>query len=631
MPAFLVGDSRLGGIGSTISAWESLHVRGYDVQSIALFQEDRYENAKYLKDYFAERDVHLFAVQPPPEQASSLEQDTENMRLYYQDSVKSAAVTSFADTFLKAHDSRIADLKSMPDRTMEAIWHPFMQHTERNADSLVVMDSAHDDFFQTYSKEAQKAAAVPSAKEMSLLNPAFDGSASWWTQGLGHGNPKLALSAAYAAGRYGHVMFANAVHQPALQLAETLIERMDNPRLGKVFYTDNGSTGMEVAVKMALRASSQHYGWRPDDKIEILGLIGSYHGDTIGTMDCSEPSIYNQKVEWYKGRGYWLDFPQVRMRAGQWFVEPPEQLSDRLGKPKDFVHLKDVFDLKSRQDDAKRYRSYLQEELTRLQQEGHKFGALIMEPIILGAGGMMLVDPLFQRCLVDVVRDIDAQERSNQLDWQGMPVIFDEVFTGLYRLGRFSAASFLGVHPDIVVNAKLLTGGLLPLCTTTASQAIFEAFLSDDKSDALLHGHSYTAHAVGCTVANDSLTAMAKLESTGKWSGFVDNWRDGSSSEPGVWSMWSHSFLRDISDKKSVDYAFALGSVLAVSLKDAAGAGYASTAAIGVRDQLLNSPADDAVTIHSRVLGNVLYLMAAMTSGEKTLQAVQQTLLRAIA
>lgn len=162
--------------------------------------------------------------------------------------------------------------------------------------------------------------------------------------------------------------------------------------------------------------------------------------------------------------------------------------------------------------------------------------------------------------------------------WSGLPVIFDEVFTGLYRLGRRTSASFLGVHPDVAVNAKLLTGGLVPLCTTVASEEIFDAFSSPEKSDALLHGHSYTAHAVGCTVAVDSLKTMAKLDTDGSWDVYRADWRSSSpataeASTPDVWSVWSHGLLQDLSSTKSVESVFAIGTVLSISLRDAAGGG----------------------------------------------------------
>lgn len=637
LPVFLVGDHRLGGIGSTISAWESLHIRGYDVQSIALFAEDRYDNHAYLKDYFAERDVPSFSIPPPPEAMPSAEEDKKSMLRYYEDSSSGSGVAQFVECFLHDHDRRIADLRAMPKQATEAIWHPFMQHTERNENTIVAMDSAYGDYFSTYTKNDDARSLSIKTAEKSLVKPAFDASASWWTQGLGHGNPSLALTAAHAAGRYGHVMFAGAVHEPALTLAQTLVQRMGNPRLSKVFYTDNGSTGMEVAVKMALRAASKRNGWAPDESVEILGLIGSYHGDTIGTMDCSEPSIYNKKVEWYKGRGHWLDFPQVKMRDGQWLVDTPESLQGAIGKTRTFDSLEAVYDLEARKEDWQSYRSYLDGELSRLQKQGRKFGALIMEPVILGAGGMMLADPLFQRCLAEAVRATGQGSASSETDWQGMPVVFDEVFTGLYRLGRFSAADFLGTDPDIVVNAKLLTGGLLPLCTTTASEEIFQAFLSNDKSDALLHGHSYTAHAIGCSVANESLKTMTDLSNSEAWQNYRDDWTAPSmtaavSSSKAVvpWSMWSRSFVEAISRKSNVDYVFSIGSVFAMSLKDPSGSGYASTAATGLRDRLFaGSEAGEAV-IHSRVLGNVLYLMAAMTSAPETLREVEQTVLKAL-
>ena len=176
----------------------------------------------------------------------------------------------------------------------------------------------------------------------------------------------------------------------------------------------------------------------------------------------------------------------------------------------------------------------------------------------------------------------------NPQSWSGLPVIFDEVFTGLYRLGRPTAASFLNIDADIAVNAKLLTGGLLPLCTTVASSEIFDAFYTPDKSDALLHGHSYTAHAVGCTVAVDSLHYMSNLHATSAWDAYRRDWKaaaereplsgsssspSSSTSRPDVWSVWSSDLVRDLSYADSVDGLFALGTVLSISLRDLRGGG----------------------------------------------------------
>jgi len=208
-----------------------------------------------------------------------------------------------------------------------------------------------------------------------------------------------------------------------------------------------------------------------------------------------------------------------------------------------------------------------------------------------------------------------------------MPVIFDEVFTGLYRLGQITPSDFLQSKPDISVHAKLLTGGLLPLATTEASESIFRAFLSTEKSDALLHGHSYTAHAVGCEIANESLRTMMNMDKRGAWEAFQSDWKS-TVSVPAPrtvapWSMWSKDFVTKLSFRGDVESVLALGSVLAISLKDPAGSGYTSTAAVGLRDKLLAGPEGAAQVVHSRVLGNILYLMASITSTKQTLVQVE--------
>lgn len=160
--------------------------------------------------------------------------------------------------------------------------------------------------------------------------------------------------------------------------------------------------------------------------------------------------------------------------------------------------------------------------------------------------------------------------------------MFDEVFTGLYRLGRFSAASFLETHPDISIHAKLLTGGLLPLSVTLASESIFDAFLGYQKADALLHGHSYTAHPVGCHVANTSLKIMEELsrsvdrfDARRYWA--ADDAMDRRLSErvadTKAWSVWNKDTVVKLSLDEKVDYVIAIGTVFAIALKDDAGAG----------------------------------------------------------
>lgn len=267
-------------------------------------------------------------------------------------------------------------------------------------------------------------------------------------------------------------------------------------------------------------------------------------------------------------------------------------------------------------------------------------------------------DPLFQRALVDVVRGnphlfsgADHSIPAGEKEWSGLPVIFDEVFTGLYRLGRFSSASLLGTNPDISVHAKLLTGGLLPLCATLASESIFKVFEGDEKSDALLHGHSYTAHAVGCQVAVESLREMMSMDGTGAWDwakeagwrgseqgqrpGVPDTKRDQSEllgvsdiTQP-VWSMWPRDFVESLSQQTTkVTGVWALGSVLAISMRAEDGAGYESNAAAGLQASLREGTG--SWNAHTRVLGNVFYVMASLTTTQESIRAIQKLLLEAL-
>lgn len=391
LPIVLVADSRLGGISSSISAYESLLLRGYDIQSVLLFRDDYYQNHEYLGDFFRNKSIPLIPLPAPPAKPAQTDveaqkRDEEAMSTYYQKVSRESDILRLLEELSVKNTKRIERLEEMAERAQDLIWYPFTQHQGMSAKDITVIDSAHDDYFQTFG-------AGNSGKPESELRPTFDGSASWWTQGLGHGNPDLSLSAAYAAGRYGHVMFAGAVHEPALSLADRLLKTIDNPRFTKVFYTDNGSTGMEVAIKMGLRVACDRYGWdASEEKINILGLKGSYHGDTIGVMDCSEPSVYNKKVEWYRGRGHWFDFPLVKMVDGTWKIEVPAELQAELGSDVEFESLGSVFDLEKRleSDAGRRYRNYIRRTIENLvHKQGMKFGALIVEPVILGAGGML--------------------------------------------------------------------------------------------------------------------------------------------------------------------------------------------------------------------------------------------------
>ncbi|KAJ3495317.1 hypothetical protein NLG97_g3476 [Lecanicillium saksenae] len=655
-PVVLVGDAKLGGISQTIASFEALRIRGYDVQSVMLFQDKKYQNYLYLADYFLQKyNIPVMSLQEPPERHENEARDVEAMKEYYEQRTEENVVGTVLQHLDSNHTKRLDRLESMAQKAHETIWYPFTQHEHLPAKDIMTIDSAHGDYFQTYRSVSQEKAA---------LQASFDGSASWWTQGLGHANSQLTMAAAYAAGRYGHVMFAGAIHEPAMTLAENLLRGTGNSRLTRVFYSDNGSTGTEVAVKMGLRAARVRYGWGPNEKLGVIGLKGGYHGDTIGAMDCAEPCVYNENIEWYEGKGYWFDYPTILCKDGKWEISAPEGMENELGRPQEYATLSEIFDVarREKQDAHKLYETFITEKLQKLRDQGRKFGALIMEPIVLGAGGMAFVDPLFQRTLVKVIRQsphlftdekgVSPRTEASK-EWSGLPILFDEVFTGLYRLGRFTPSTFLGVEPDVSVNAKLLTGGLVPLSTTMASEDIFEVFRSKEKVDALLHGHSYTAHPIGCQVGIESLKVMQRMEKRGEWDWAKNQgWTTGTTDrKPSpvapsslarktptqgneVWSVWPLDLVESLSRMRSrVAGVWALGSVLAVHLKDEAGTGYSSNAALGLRNALAqgeSAGSNGPWNIHSRVLGNVIYLMAGQTTTQEGVEQLSKLLLNGL-
>lgn len=726
LPAILIGDSRLGGISTTLTSYEALLIRGYSVEAVLLFHDAYYKNHEYLADYFSRnaKDTLVQTVpRPPPRPADDPDgrRDQAAMEAYYvsicdsprllRDSVPfsqrttdSGVVPGVLAHIVRRHNERILNIASMPERTLASVWWPFVQHAntpgaQEKHKGVTVIDSAFEDFLQASGPGSPSAAitAIPTCehgarppndhdyRSAPLLSQQFDGSASWWTQALGHAHPQLTLAAAHAAGRYGHVIFPLATHEPALALAERLLSE-GGPGEGwanKVFFSDDGSTGMEVALKMAMRASALRYPAPPPTpsmttkkrELHILGISGSYHGDTIGAMDASEGGVYNSTVEWHRERGFWFHPPRVGVRDGgrvtisipaaswelDWdgtegfemefakFAGERPAAGGETGRgsaapagrtvttasvsanrgddgtlrvgfsddPSLMRHaLQYVYDVPARlaRPDplVAIYKKYITAVLERLViKEKRSFGALVLEPILMGAGGMVWVDPLFQHILIDVVRaredlwsHISGSIVKSDLSstWRGLPVVFDEVFVGLYRLGFLTSSSILGTPPDISVLAKILTGGLVPMSVTLASNSIYGAFLGPHKKDALLHGHSYTAHPIGCAIAGKTLDIIREIGSGGgnsgqEWINAKERWLAAPSASPsskpvppslratsasgdpvspaeeGVWSLWDPDFVAALSKHHAIDEVMSLGTVLAIQLHDDAAAG----------------------------------------------------------
>ncbi|KAJ6993934.1 bifunctional dethiobiotin synthetase/7,8-diamino-pelargonic acid aminotransferase [Populus alba x Populus x berolinensis] len=410
---------------------------------------------------------------------------------------------------------------------------------------------------------------------------------------------ELAREMGYAAARYGHVMFPENVYEPVLECAELLLEGVGKGWASRTYYSDNGSTAIEIALKMAFRKFSFDNGLLLDFpnnnrtgksvQLKVLALKGSYHGDTLGAMEAQAPSSYTGFLQqpWYTGRGLFLDPPTVSMSNYKWNLSLPEGMhcENMTKKDTNFSTRDEIFD-KSRDKSNLTgvYSSYISQKL--LQYPGLKesihVGALIIEPVIQGAGGMLMIDPLFQRVLVSECRS------------RNIPVIFDEVFTGFWRLGTESAAELLGCLPDIACFAKLMTGGVIPLAATLASDAVFDSFLGESKLKALLHGHSYSAHAMGCSAAAKSI----------KWFKDPQTNHNIISGRRLLRELWDAELVQQISSHPSVERVIALGTLFALELRaEGHNVGYASLYA----HSLLQKLREDGV--YMRPLGNVIYLM----------------------
>ena len=289
---------------------------------------------------------------------------------------------------------------------------------------------------------------------------------SWWVNLHGHGRPELAQAVSEQILKLDHVQFAGATHEPAVRLAERLLEKAGLTGSAKVFYSDNGSTAVEAALKIA----HQHWANLGTPRRLFATLRGSYHGDTVGAMSVGRSS------------GFFDAFHGM--------------LFETLSLPVPLVW--DGFSNEEEEQEA------LKETARLLASDGDQIAALIVEPLVQGAGGMRFHSPGFLKELSELFRE------------RGIPVIFDEVMTGFGRTGSFFAFQQTGFIPDLICLSKGITGGILPLAVTIASNDLFDSFLGNDFSTALAHGHSYTANPVACAAALASLDLHESTDSLGQ-------------------------------------------------------------------------------------------------------------------
>ncbi|KAG1326932.1 bifunctional dethiobiotin synthetase/7,8-diamino-pelargonic acid aminotransferase, mitochondrial [Cocos nucifera] len=580
LPAVLVGDGHLGGISTTLSAYESLTLRGYDVIAIILADQGL-SNEVPLLSYLRHR-VPVLVLPPVPEDPLN------DLVDWFCESSK--VFSSLQDLVISTHSKSIQRLHDMPRKAGNILWWPFTQHKLVPEEIVTVIDSRCGENFAVHK--------VRNDREMIV--PQFDACASWWTQGPDFTlQIELARDMGYSAARYGHVMFPENVYEPALHCAELLLEGVGKGWASRTYYSDNGSTAIEIALKMAFRKflfdneihmnSGKGISSEGCIELRVLALNGSYHGDTLGAMEAQAPSSYTGFLQqpWYSGRGLFLDPPTIFIHKEIWNLSVPESFQSNQLKPEDMrFRSSDVLFCPSRDSSAiaEIYSACISNQLLQFSKLScsTRIGALIIEPVIQAAGGMHMIDPLFQRILVRECRS------------RRIPVIFDEVFTGFWRLGRESAAELLGCVPDVACFGKLMSGGIIPLAVTLTTESVFEAFKGDSKLMALLHGHSYTAHAMGCTAAAKAI----------QW--FKDPITNPNVEfkEKKLKELWEMKLVLQISSLPAVQRVMTLGTVCAVELKaEGSDAGYASLYASFLVQQLREDG------LYVRPLGNVIYLM----------------------
>jgi len=317
---------------------------------------------------------------------------------------------------------------SLVEQDKKYIWHPYTQ-MKTAKDHLPIVKA--------------KGAYLFSEDGRQIL----DAVSSWWTNSHGHGHPHIGKALSSQFEQLEHVIFAGFTHPKAVELSQRIIGHL--PYLQKVFFSDNGSTAVEVGIKMAI----QYWYNKGIKRKKIVAFKGAYHGDTFGAMSVGERGAFSEPFS-----PYLFDVA---------FIDVPTKGKEEL----------------------------VQSQLKAIL-ETEEIAAFIFEPLVQGAAGMVMYQPAILDELVTMCRN------------RGVLIIADEVMTGFGRTGKFFATDHISNKPDIVALSKGLTGGVMPLGLTVCSQSIFDVFLSDDHSKTFFHGHSFTGHALACAVACASMDLM---------------------------------------------------------------------------------------------------------------------------
>lgn len=325
------------------------------------------------------------------------------------------------------------EVSGLTERDQIAIWHPYTQHKTAAAPIAI---------------KKGKGALLWDENDKEYI----DAIASWWVNPFGHSNQYLADAIYKQLTTLEHVLFGGFTHEPAIIVAEKLLELLPKNQR-KVFFSDNGSTSVEVAIKVAF----QYFFNQNNPKTTIIAFEDAFHGDTFAAMAASGISFYTQAFK-------------------NMFIEVV-----RIPLPTHGNEEKSI--------DA------LQKAINE-----NSCAAFIFEPLILGAAGMLMYEPKYLDELITICKN------NNVL------TIADEVMTGFGKTGKTFACDYLATQPDMFCLSKALTGGTIPMSVTTFTQTIFDVFFDDDINKALFHGHTFTANPTACAAALASLSLLQTQE-----------------------------------------------------------------------------------------------------------------------
>ncbi len=389
------------------------------------------------------------------------------------------------------------------------IWHPFSQYKNATTPLLAV--------------KGEGVYIIDSNSKKYI-----DAISSWWVNLHGHANTYIANKVYEQLTTLEHVLFDGFTHPRAIELSQHLLSQLPN-NMQRVFYSDNGSTANEVAIKMAL----QYWHNKGVPKNKIVALHNAYHGDTFGSMSVSARNVFTQAFET-------LLFEVIRINA-----------------PND-------------------NEEYWQEIEFLFNQYHHEIAALIVEPLVQGASGMLM----YSATALDKLWRLAQQYE--------ILIIADEVMTGFGRTGTYFASNQVTTQPDIVCLSKGITGGTMSLGATVCTEQIFEAYISNDKRKTFFHGHSYTANPVACAAACASFELLTK-QST--WQNIA------------LITTMHQTFVTKIQHHAMVRHARCLGTIMAIELQSTETTNYLNSIGARVGSFFL----ERGVLI--RPLGNIIYVL----------------------